>query len=1529
MKATGAPIARLQAALVAAYDYAGLRQMLRTQVEQDVELIAPVTAANLNDITDAVIRHYAVQPGGLHRLIRAARAGNPSNPTLAAVAAELLALDFEPDVATEADYRARVVTRYNRLGFAGLGEFDRRLSDIALEDVFVRLSLTVEKVAIKQTSPDEHKQTPPDEHEQTPSNQHDQESRWQVWRRRGKGRDRGGPKDKEESKRQREQIVIVQEPITLTTALAQNALIVGEPGAGKSTLLRWLAVTFAAGRQQEADRLGAQADADRLPLLVELGRLPERFLQAESRETPNWEKFLPEHIAAQPSFHAIPVPLLAAALAQGRGLLLCDGLDEIADLAARRRIVDSLAEYARSSANRLVLSSRPAGVNVSGVELRGSFQRITIQRFTPDDMQRFFRFWYALDTRLAPTEQTRQADALFAKVQAMPKTLELAGTPLLATLLLLIWRNEGDLPDRRVELYERCCRMLIEHWEAHHDVAYTGVLRDIGWERHLRLLAPLAYTIHNKEQRIDAPLAELAPILASALQAEGLAGANATLEAEKFLRALSLRSGLLQFLGSDRYGFPHLTFQEYLAARHIAAQPDPNYIDLVMEHLHEAWWREVHLLVIGHHGSTRGGAERMSRLLSTILNLYQPPWRILRPVSVSESGVEDLFSFILSKTRRYLIQKTRFQTCERISSMLAREFVFVTTSIASLASDELTAELGHLLIRNARRLIREIVNDPARAEIGEESPMELAAWTLGRFNAVTDSDIAILISALGSVNDVSRSAANSLGRLGLSPTELLSAGVRALSSSPWPIREQIAVYMREFGELPPFASTALVKLLEDTEWSVRCEAARSLRLSRHVPSDAVPKLLKLLSDPVDFVRGQAAYCLGCLEVIPPEVSHALLDAVNDPDKSVKSSVIWSLGKAHNQDPRIVATLVSAMNDPDSSVRCTAAFSLGELDENSHTVLAALVSGLHDVEAEVRRAASRSLGRLNEISCEAIEALVLALSDEEASVVQAATDSLLLLGASTKEVIPTLIEVLSDSSVGVRIAAANCLVGLCRTQTRLDSSLVYAADSPDPQVREAIAWILGKIETATATAVPMLMAFLKDADWRVRVAAVDSLGAIGKGSPEVALALKAAMDDADQLVCLAAAVTLAQLDDATQNELPGVSRVLEIVHELSEADSASTAPQLVAALNDPDAGVRLAAVYRILALGDSSPDIVKALMDAVTDPDERVREAAITGLGSLGAESIEVAHLLLRQLSTCPDDRIRSAVARSLWELDAASQEVVLGLLDIMVSTTGAVEQAAANSLLNLGETSPEIIDILVQVASMSSERSVERDSAWARAQPDQSPYSTGEVRRQAVDVLARLSAVTPKAGLALVILLRSDDSLVRYQAATSLGSLETASDETVDALVESLHDSEPIVQAAAAKSLGSLAINNANDFHRRFDALIACAQYNRYRVRQSALIALRGVLDGRPIPGYRWVPLRQRRERARRRRIAGYWVLGIATLLLLAWLATVVTTQVAVDPFVERFVTALLALVALAAGAVQVLAWFRRPFWDR
>ncbi len=306
----------------------------------------------------------------------------------------------------------------------------------------------------------------------------------------------------------------MQEPIELGQALSDHLLIVGEPGAGKSTLLHWLAVTFAQGNQRELNRLGPSVDEDRLPILVELGRLPDRYLNPEGGEVPNWLQFLPEYLTAQIAFTNTPPQLLTQALTDGRCLLLFDGLDEVADRQARTRLARSLVELARlSPGNRVIIGSRPTGVSESKGVLHPQFQRCQIQRFTSEDVLRFFRFWYSLDRSLTPQQQQEAADTLYTRVQATPAILQLASTPLLSTILVLIWRNEGDLPERRVELYERCCRMLIERWEASHDVAYQGALSWPGLGRPLAptdtlgLCYPQPGTAHDCDQGRTGPLA--------------------------------------------------------------------------------------------------------------------------------------------------------------------------------------------------------------------------------------------------------------------------------------------------------------------------------------------------------------------------------------------------------------------------------------------------------------------------------------------------------------------------------------------------------------------------------------------------------------------------------------------------------------------------------------------------------------------------------------------------------------------------------------------------------------------------------------------------------------------------------------------------------------------------------------------------------------------------------------------------------------------------------------------------------------
>ncbi len=170
--------------------------------------------------------------------------------------------------------------------------------------------------------------------------------------------------------------------------------------------------------------------------------------------------------------------------------------------------------------HRILVGSRPAGLSGSEGAWHG-FRRCDIVRMTPEDVLRFLKRWYALDQSCTPQQQQADADALYARLQATPGLLELVRTPLLCTILLLIWRNEQELPGRRVEIYKKCCQTLLTSWERHHGVQARGPLAMLGWEQQFHLLALLAYTIHCRGQQTTASRKDLLDELKKSILAAG------------------------------------------------------------------------------------------------------------------------------------------------------------------------------------------------------------------------------------------------------------------------------------------------------------------------------------------------------------------------------------------------------------------------------------------------------------------------------------------------------------------------------------------------------------------------------------------------------------------------------------------------------------------------------------------------------------------------------------------------------------------------------------------------------------------------------------------------------------------------------------------------------------------------------------------------------------------------------------------------------------------------------------------------
>ncbi|MBI1880406.1 MAG: hypothetical protein HYR94_19685 [Chloroflexi bacterium] len=265
--------------------------------------------------------------------------------------------------------------------------------------------------------------------------------------------------------------------------------------------------------------------------------------------------------------------------------MLLDGLDEVADLESRRKVVNWVEwQMIAHAKNRFVITSRPFGY------LSNPVSRVTVLQvrpFTSEQVQRFVYNWYQANEIMSTQKDDpgvamkaqEGAEDLLQRLRGAPVLLDLAVNPLLLTMIATVHRYHSSLPERRVELYAEICEVFLGKRQQ-----ARGLELDMTPAQKQRVLQPLAYYMMEQEIR------EISLATALVVIAEPLQLVSPTSNGTDFLKMIENSSGLLLEQESGEYSFAHLTFQEYLAAAH--AQ-DQKLVSELVKHIEKSWWHET------------------------------------------------------------------------------------------------------------------------------------------------------------------------------------------------------------------------------------------------------------------------------------------------------------------------------------------------------------------------------------------------------------------------------------------------------------------------------------------------------------------------------------------------------------------------------------------------------------------------------------------------------------------------------------------------------------------------------------------------------------------------------------------------------------------------------------------------------------------------------------------------------------------------------------------------------------------------
>ncbi|MBD2438735.1 HEAT repeat domain-containing protein [Nostoc sp. FACHB-110] len=981
-------------------------------------------------------------------------------------------------------------------------------------------------------------------------------------------------------------------------------VVLGDPGSGKSTLLQYLTLNWAESPLDNVISLP-------IPLLIELRTYMRR---RDDKECQNFLEFF--HKCSGAITH-LNQHQLHEKLKAGNAVVMFDGLDEVFDPGKREDVITDIHRFTNDYPNvQVIVTSRVIGYKPQRLR-DAEFRHFMLQDLNSEQIQEFIHRWHEL-TFSDEADKVRKRERLQRGIETSKAITELAGNPLLLTMMAILNRNQ-ELPRDRAELYNQASRVLLHQWDVERALVEDERLdnKTIDYKDKQAMLRQVAYSMQTSDKG-------LAGNLISASQLENILAAYLrTLEinqprqaARVMINQLRTRNFMLCFLGADYYAFVHRTFLEYFCAWEFVWQFKETQtlsIEVLKEeifgkHWEDESWHEVLLLIAGMIEAKFVG-------------------EVIKYLMMQDGESEKFLNYFLAA--KCLAEVRNRQEIEEIADELLNK-------LKDLTKYDLWYYYEPYKDEEETKLVQEI-----------------------RTQAV----VAIATTWIKS------------------PQTLTWLKDRAIHDNNWDVR-YIAVQELARGYKHDSAILGWLKdrAIHDDDYPVRYVAVQELaRGYKH--DSAILTILKDRAIHDDYpVRRAAVQELARGYKHHPEVLAILKDrAIHDNHSAVRYTAVQELARGYKHDSAILAILKDrTIHDGNSDVRQAAVQELARGYKHELEILSWLKDrAIHDSNWDVRQAAVQELARDYKYDSAILTILKdRAIHDGNSDVRRAAVQEL----ASGYKRDPEILAIFKDCAIhddnwDVRSAAVQELVRGYKHHPEILAFLKDRAQNDDNlAVRSAAVQELARGYKHE----PEILSWLKeraqnDDNWDVRQAAVQELACGYKHDPAILTFLKdRAIHDSNWDVRQAAVqelargykhdpATLAILKDRAQNDDNWHIRRVA-VQELARGYKHD--PAIVSWLknrtqNDDNWDVRQAAVQALSKYFKNQPELFDIYYNcAVNDPFKREysfennpRQTALEIIVKQFPRHPQTLPLLRDRAENDPDDKVREYAQKQLkrWE----------------------------------------------------------------------------------------------------------------------------------------------------------------------------------------------------------------------------------------------------------------------------------------